>query len=94
VITAAPTALRYGVAATISHVGAASEVVLIALGSMTHSFDSHQRYVELAKTTLTATSTRIVAPPNRETAPSGYYMLFVLDGNRTPSVARIVHVGP
>jgi len=33
------------------------------------------------------------APANSHVAPPGYYMLFVLDANRVPSVAKIVHVG-
>lgn len=93
-MTAAPTVLRYATSVSIGHSAGVTEVVLIGLGSMTHSFDSHQRYVQLSRTTLTATSSAIAAPPNRETAPPGYYMLFVLDGNRTPSMARIVRVGP
>jgi galactose oxidase len=84
----APTALRYGQPGTIVHTGQASEIVLLALGSMTHSFDSNQRSIQLA-----FSGTTLLAPPNPETAPPGYYMLFVLDANRTPSVARIVKVG-
>ena len=47
----------------------------MSLGSMTHSFDSNQRSVQLALT-----------------PPPGYYMLFLLDASRTPSVAAIVRV--
>ena len=87
--------MRYGQAATIAFTGDVSDVVLIAAGSMTHSFDAHQRYVQLAHTKGdTAGVATITAPPNRETAPAGYYMLFALDGNRTPSAGRLVHVGP
>ena len=33
------------------------------------------------------------SPANSHVAPPGYYMLFVLDANRVPSVATIVHIG-
>jgi hypothetical protein len=31
-------------------------------------------------------------PPDRQTAPPGHYMLFVLNQANIPSVARIVHL--
>jgi galactose oxidase len=88
-IVAAPSELHYGQAAAIAYTGQVTEVVLIGLGSMTHSFDSNQRSVQLV-----FGGNAIIAPPNAETAPPGYYMMFAVDANRTPSVARIVRVSP
>jgi hypothetical protein len=84
--------VRYGQALPIQFTGQVTEAVLIALGSMTHSFDSNQRYVQLALAPTGPSTATIVGPPNPETAPPGYYMLFVLDADRTPSVAAIVRV--
>ena len=98
VITTAPGVLGYGQTATVkSSTVVPSEAVLMGLPSMTHSFDSNQRYVQL-KMTVTATSgtnttATIQGPVNASTAPPGYYMLFLLDANRVPSVAKIVHIG-
>ena len=36
----------------------------------------------------------VVAPTDANLAPPGDYMLFLLDGNGVPSVARIVRIGP
>ena len=72
------------------------EVVLMGLGSMTHSFDANQRHVELAITANTPVgaqhSLTVDAPPDDRVAPPGHYMLFVLDGERVPSGAVIVKV--
>ena len=73
-----------------------AEAVLMGLGSMTHSFDMNQRYVELEITQsipiLSQHILTIEAPADDRVAPPGQYMLFVLDDDRIPSEARIVKV--
>ena len=70
-----------------------TEVVLMALGSMTHSFDSSQRSIELPITRRMANGVLDVrSPANAEWASPGYYMLFVVDANRVPSVGKIIKV--
>ncbi|TQM62227.1 galactose oxidase-like domain-containing protein [Humibacillus xanthopallidus] len=97
-IASAPSQLEYGALFQLPTVGTPSEVVLVALGSQTHSFDAGQRVVQLP---VGATYNRadgaalsiVGTPPDSHVAPPGYYGLVVLDGARTPSVARVVHVG-
>ncbi len=84
--------LRYGQWSPIAFTGGATEAVLIGLGSMTHSFDGNQRYVQLPLVPTGSGTAAIAGPPNPETAPPGYYMLFLVDAARTPSVAAIVRV--
>jgi hypothetical protein len=36
----------------------------------------------------------VQAPDSGELAPPGYYMLFILDANRVPSVGKIVKLDP
>jgi hypothetical protein len=93
-ITAAPATIGYGASFGVGFSGGPiSEVVLIGLGTMTHAFDANQRHVQLALAAPPgATSAVVMGPPDRQTAPPGHYMLFVLDGARVPSVARIVHL--
>lgn len=94
-ITSAPATARYGTNFSVGFSGGPiSEVVLMSLGSMTHSFDANQRYVQLAIASAGGTTAQIVAPPNPQTAPPGYYMLFALDQNRVPSVARFLRIVP
>jgi hypothetical protein len=69
-----------------------SKVALVRLGAVTHSVNMEQRYVPLSFSanggTLNAT-----APPNANIAPPGVYMLFVINTDGVPSVARMVRVG-
>jgi len=96
-ILGVPTNLQYGSSYTVTWNSTVpiDEVVLIALGSMTHSFDMNQRYVQLEvlSTDAAAGTTTFRAPPTAMVAPAGHYMLFILDQNRIPSVAEIVMVG-
>jgi len=71
-----------------------SEVVLMGLGSMTHAFDMNQRYIQLATPGQSASAVEVTGPADIQTAPPGYYMLFVLNESRVPSVARFVRVVP
>jgi len=76
------------------------EVVLIGLGSMTHSFDMNQRYVQLQVLKLAPRNpsnpnklySQILIPDSRSVLPPGHYMLFALDAQLVPSRGRIVHV--
>ncbi|MDH5324702.1 MAG: galactose oxidase early set domain-containing protein [Gammaproteobacteria bacterium] len=69
-----------------------SEIVLIGLGSMTHSFDQNTRSIQVyAYNTTPGVVWGYNFFDNRATPP-GMYMLFVLDENRIPSVAKIVQV--
>ena len=71
-----------------------SEMVLVALGSMTHSYDMNQRLVELPIVYSGDYGEHSVqigrAPISAEIAPPGDYMLFVLDAARVPSVAKVI----
>jgi galactose oxidase len=92
-ITAAPATIGYGASFSVAVSGGPiSEAVLIGLGSMTHALDSNQRHVQLAVVAPTSTSATVIGPPDRQTAPPGHYMLFVLNQANVPSIARIVHL--
>jgi hypothetical protein len=68
-----------------------TKVSLIALGSVTHAFDMSQRFMWLTFT-RTSSGLTVKAPTNRNTAPPGYYMLFILNSNAVPSKARIIQL--
>jgi hypothetical protein len=89
----APATIGYGASFNVSFSGGPiSDAVLIGLGSMTHAFDTNQRHVQLPLVAPTSTNATILGPPNRQTAPPGYYMLFVLNQANVPSIARIVRL--
>lgn len=77
------------------------KVVLLRPASVTHFFDTDQRYVECAftKTNTAAGKWQLnVAAPTDDLAPNGWYMIFVVefDGGlstrRVPSVGEFVHL--
>jgi Domain of unknown function (DUF1929)/Bacterial Ig-like domain (group 2) len=92
-ITNAPTSMTYkqNFNLNVSSNAGISKVNLIKLGSVTHGFNFGQRMVKLNFTRAGGTLT-VSAPSNANLAPPGYYMLFVIDANGVPSVARMVQV--
>jgi PKD repeat protein len=94
VITSAPTSVRYGTAFDVWTPQAAdiAKVSLVRLGSTTHSVDMNQRFEWLSFAPKPDRLT-ISVPSNPNRTPPGHYMLFILDGDGVPSVAKIVKVG-
>jgi galactose oxidase-like protein/Big-like domain-containing protein len=92
-IDAAPASTTYGSTMEITTGSPASirKVALIRLGAVTHSNNMEQRYIPLSFTTG-ATSLTATTPADANIAPPGYYMLFIIDGNGVPSVARMVNI--
>jgi hypothetical protein len=93
-ITAAPASTPYGRALDISTPDASTikGVTVIKACAMTHEVDSDQRSIPL---TFTAADGKITAqsPANKNVAPPGYYMLFIVNSNGVPSVAPWIRIG-
>lgn len=92
-ISSGPTQVSYGQSFTIGTPTAAAiaKVSFVALGSATHAFDSNQRFMWL-DFSVGSGGVTVRAPGNRNLAPPGYYMLFLLNGNDVPSKARIIRL--
>ncbi len=71
--------------------GQITHVRLVRLGSVTHAFDANTMAVSLEFTTGDGSIT-VTAPANRNVAPPGHYLLFVLNRNGVPSSGRIIQV--
>jgi hypothetical protein len=69
-------------------------VALIRIGSVTHGFNSDQRYVVCKFERTGPNRLKVSAPPTASIAPPGYYLLFVVKQNRVPSEGRFVRVKP
>ena len=70
-----------------------SRVTMVKTGSVTHSVNMDQGFLDLGFTRVG--SMLNVAGPRRATdAPPGYYMLFVINSKAVPSIARIVRINP
>jgi hypothetical protein len=93
VITSAPASVTFG--ATFD-VGTAQPddvgtVSWIRLPSVTHSFDENQR-INFLSFQRAPQKVRVTAPASANVCTPGYYMLFLLSQDGTPSVARIIQI--
>ena len=90
-IASAPSGIAWNAQFTVSTPDAATiaSAVLMRLGSSTHGFDMNARMVGLSFIAGSGTLT-VTGPPNANIAPPGYYMLFLLNNNGVPSVAKFV----
>lgn len=93
-ITSAPASAGYGETFFVGtpDPGRIAKVNWIRLSSVTHSWNQDQRINRLTFSAA-AGGVNVTAPANGKLCPPGHYMLFLLDGNGVPSVARVVRVG-
>ena len=92
-IADAPSVVSYSSSFTVTTPDAAaiSRMSLIRLGSVTHAFDMNQRFQWLSFT-REGDALTVAAPTSPNRTPPGHYMLFILNGNGVPSVAKIVRI--
>ncbi|WP_084542286.1 PA14 domain-containing protein [Calidithermus chliarophilus] len=93
-LASVPTALAYGQGFSLGTPQAASiqKVTLVALGAATHAFNMNQRFLELPITARGASTLQATAPASPNLAPPGFYLLFILDADGVPSVAKVVNL--
>jgi hypothetical protein len=89
----APGRLHYGdqFYVTTPDANSIKSVVLIRAGAVTHSFDFDQRFVGLSFQ-VGGGGVQSTAPANGNMAPPGYYLLFIVNKDGVPSVAKFVHL--
>jgi galactose oxidase len=94
VITSAPDVLNYGQGFMISTAEAASiaQVTLVRLPSVTHAFDQNQRFFRMSFQ-AGSESLAVTAPTQPNLAPPGHYMMFLVNSQGVPSVAKIIRLG-
>jgi hypothetical protein len=94
-ISSAPPSVGYGQSFFVGTPDAASisKVTMLRLSSVTHAFNMSQ-YINPLNFSQATGGLSVTAPPNANVAPPGPYLLFILNGNGVPSVARIAQVGP
>ena len=95
-ITSSPATVAHGAALSVQtpSPAAIAEVVLMSAGAVTHGFNHNQRYVGCTITGRTANAVNATAPPDGTVAPPGYYLLFLLDQDRVPSMANWIRLTP
>lgn len=93
-ITSVPDDIFYGVDFMVGTLQAESigKVVLIRPTAVTHHTNTDQRLIELEARPSGSIQLQVTAPSDGNLAPPGDYMLFILDKNSAPSVARFVRL--
>jgi hypothetical protein len=93
-ISSAPTSVSYGQTFSVGTPTATSvaKVTWIRLSTVTHATDMNQRLNYLTYSAPDASTLSVTAPANPNLAPPGHYMLFLVDQNGVPSIAKIVRI--
>ncbi|HZB44804.1 MAG TPA: galactose oxidase early set domain-containing protein, partial [Pyrinomonadaceae bacterium] len=94
-ITGSPANIAYGAGFTVDTPEAVdiAEVVLMRPGAVTHAFNMSQRQVGCVIVSAAGNSVQATAPPDGNVAPPGYYLLFVVNGDRVPSEGVWLRLG-
>ena len=92
-ITSAPDEVKFGdtFAVGTSHLDQIGKVTWVRLSSVTHSFNTNQR-INVLTFTADAANLKVTAPTDPTLCPPGHYMLFLLNKDGVPSVAKIIRV--
>ena len=92
-IAVAPASVAYSQTFFVETPNAASitQVTWVGLSSVTHAFNMNQR-IKLLSFSQAAGGLNVVAPSSPTLAPIGPYMLFVLNSDGVPSVAKIIRL--
>jgi galactose oxidase len=87
-----PSEVRYGSDFTVKASDVVKQFSLIRNSSVTHSTNLDQRFMRLEFKRAAAGQFTLKSPANANLAPPGYYMLFALNADNVPSVAKILRV--
>lgn len=92
-VTGAAADLHYGDYASFATTQSApiTSAVLVRPASTTHQSDPNQRLIDVGFA-KTATGVSVTMPTERNLAPPGWYMMFVVDAKGVPSVAKWIHL--
>lgn len=95
VITMSPKQIDYGIDFNVGVDAAAdiAQVVMIRTGSMSHSLNTDLRRVKVPFSKTSDNLLRVTAPVLPGTALGGYYMLFAINSQGVPSIAKKVVLG-
>jgi hypothetical protein len=92
-VSSAPAQITYGRPFVMQtpHAASVAKISLMRLGAVTHGINTSQVFY-LAAFSRGAGFLNVIAPPNGNYAPPGYYMIFVVSATGVPSVGKIVQL--
>ncbi|KAI4212441.1 MAG: hypothetical protein LQ351_004874 [Letrouitia transgressa] len=93
IISQAPTEIQYKSKfdVTVSFSDTIEKASFISIGSVTHTINMNQFFTFL-ECQQQGTKVTVTAPTNPNITPAGFYMLFLLNQDRVPSVAPIIQL--
>ena len=92
-IVSAPSTAALGSTISVSTNTQVSGFAILRLSSVTHTTDNDQRRVPLVISSSSGNSYSLKVPSDPGIVPPGYYMLFAINSQSTPSVAAIIKFG-
>ena len=93
-ITGAPEKGAYGQQITLNTLASeVAKVTFVKTTAVTHSFNVEQRYMELPFSSDNGGTIQVGLPASPNVATPGYYLMFVINENGTPSEATIIKLG-
>jgi YVTN family beta-propeller protein len=93
VISSAPAQAVHGALMNVTTNGPVSAFSLVRLTSTTHAVNNDQRRLSLTFSQVSPNNYAVQVPTNPGWALPGVYMLFAMNQNGTPSIARTVRIG-
>jgi hypothetical protein len=92
-IVSAPSTAPLGSTISVSTNTQTSVFAILRLSSVTHSVDNDQRRVPLPISSSSGNSYSLKVPSDPGLVPPGYYMLFAINSQGTPSVSKMIKIG-
>jgi galactose oxidase len=93
VISSAPSTAQRGTSISVKTNGAVSSFAVLRLSAATHSVDNDQRRIPLRITASSGKSYKLAIPSDPGVVLPGYYMLFAVSPQGTPSIAQMIKIG-
>lgn len=94
-VSSAPTSIAYGENFFVGTPDGATigKITLIGLSSTTHGLNMGQRLTRATLVGQTDGGLSLRAPTDRNLAPPGHYMLFLVNTDGVPSIGKIIRIG-
>ena len=92
-ITTAPASALLGSTVSVTANTAKLKFEVLRISATTHAVNNDQRRIPLAVTASVNTTYRLKVPSDPGVVPPGYYMLFGINAQGTPSVAKVIKLG-